>query len=170
MIENWDKAIALVLQHEGGYDNHPSDSGGRTNHGVMQKVWEDYVGHPVDEQEMRDLTIEMVTPLYKEQYWDACHCDELPQGIDYLTFDFAVNAGTGRAVKTLQRALKIEADGVIGPITLKALQDANAESFVNDFSNAKEGFYRSLSTFPIFGKGWLKRVVESKKTAEGMIV
>ncbi len=164
---NFERSLALVLLHEGGYTNHPSDPGGRTNLGVTQRVWEDYVGHSVDEQAMRKLTKEMVAPLYRKQYWDVCHCDDLPAGVDYLAFDFAVNAGAFRSIKTIQRALKITADGVIGPVTIKAIQDA--EDFINSFSAAKESFYRSLTNFPTFGKGWLNRVAESKKAAEGML-
>jgi len=170
MKENFERSLALVLQHEGGYVNHPSDPGGRTNLGVTQRVWEDYVGHPVDEATMRSLTREMVSPLYRKEYWDAVHGDKLPCGADYLAFDFAVNAGSFRCVKTIQRALNITADGVIGPVTLKAIQDTNAEDFINNFSAAKESFYRGLTTFPTFGKGWLNRVAEGKEAAEGMIV
>jgi lysozyme family protein len=45
MKENFEKSLELVLQHEGGYVHHPLDPGGRTNLGVTQRVWEDYVGH-----------------------------------------------------------------------------------------------------------------------------
>ena len=169
MQNNFERSLALVLQHEGGYVNHPSDPGGRTNLGVTQRVWEDYVGHKVDEAEMRSLTKEMVSPLYRKEYWDAVHGDKLPCGADYLAFDFAVNAGSFRCIKTIQRALNITADGVIGPVTVKAIQDTNAEDFINNFSAAKESFYRGLTTFPTFGKGWLNRVAEGKKNAEGML-
>ena len=169
MKENFEKSLELVLQHEGGYINHPSDPGGMTNLGVTQQVWEAWVGYSVDEKEMRSLTKELVAPLYKSRYWDAVHGDKLPCGADYLAFDFAVNAGAFRCIKTIQRALNITADGIIGPVTLKAIQDTNAEDFINSFSAAKKSFYRSLTNFPTFGKGWLNRVAEAKKTAEGML-
>ena len=174
MIENFEKSLALVLEHEGGFQSDPRDpgnAGGKcTNLGITQRVWEEYVGHKVEEAEMRSLTKDLVAPLYRREYWDAIHGDQLPSGADYLAFDFAVNAGPNRATKTVQRALNITADGVIGPVTLKAIQDADAEDFINSFSTAKESFYRSLTTFPTFGKGWLNRVAGSKKAAEGMIV
>jgi lysozyme family protein len=170
MKENFEKSLELVLAHEGGYVHHALDPGGRTNLGVTQRVWEDYVGHKVDEQAMRKLTKEMVAPLYRKQYWDVCHCDDLPAGVDYLAFDFSVNAGAFRSIKTIQRALNITADGVIGPVTIKAIQDANAEDFITNFTNAKEVFYRGLANFPTFGRGWLNRVAESKRIAEEMIV
>jgi len=167
---NFERSLALVLQHEGGYVHHALDPGGRTNLGVTQRVWEQYVGHSVDEQAMRKLTKEVVAPLYRKQYWDAVHGDQLPCGADYLAFDFAVNAGSFRSIKTIQRALNITADGVIGPVTLKAIQDTNAEDFINNFTDAKESFYKGLANFPTFGRGWLNRVAESKRIAEEMIV
>ena len=169
MKENFEKSLELVLQQEGGYVHHPLDPGGRTNLGVTQRVWEAWVGYSVDEKEMRSLTKELVAPLYKSRYWDAVHGDQLPSGADYLAFDFAVNAGSFRCVKTIQRALNITADGIIGPVTIKAIQDANAEDFINNFTNAKESFYSGLANFPTFGRGWLNRVAESKKAAEGML-
>ena len=170
MQNNFERSLALVLQHEGGYVNHPSDPGGRTNLGVTQRVWEQYVGHKVDEAEMRSLTKEMVSPLYRKEYWDAVHGDKLPCGADYLAFDFAVNAGSFRCIKTIQRALNITADGVIGPVTVKAIQDTNAEDFIEKFSDVKKSFYLGLANYPTFGKGWLNRVAEGKEAAKRMII
>ena len=166
---NFERSLALVLQHEGGYVHHALDPGGRTNLGVTQRVWENYVGHKVDETEMRSLTKELVAPLYRKEYWDAVHGDQLPSGADYLAFDFSVNAGAFRCIKTIQRALNITADGIIGPVTLKAIQDTNAEEFINSFSAAKESFYKGLANFQTFGRGWFNRSAKSKKAAEGML-
>ena len=170
MKENFEKSLDLILKSEGGYVHHALDPGGRTNLGVTQRVWEDYVGHPVDEAEMRSLTKEMVSPLYRKEYWDAVHGDKLPCGADYLAFDFAVNAGAFRSIKTIQRALNITADGIIGPVTIKAIQDTNAEEFIDNFTDAKESFYKGLANFQTFGRGWFNRSAKSKKAAEEMIV
>ena len=170
MQNNFERSLALVLQHEGGYVNHPSDPGGKTNLGVTQRVWEEYVGHPVDEAEMRSLTKELVAPLYRKEYWNAICGDKLPCGADYLAFDFAVNAGAFRCVKTIQRALNITADGIIGHLTLKAIQDTNAEDFIEKFSDVKKSFYLGLANYPTFGKGWLNRVAEGKEAAKRMII
>ena len=170
MISNWDKSLALVLKSEGGYVNNPADPGGMTNLGVTKNVWEEWVGHPIDEKIMRELTPERVAPLYKRKYWDACNCDNLPLGIDYLVFDFAVNAGVGRSAKTLQTAIGCVPDGVIGVNTMAAINKAEPKSLIDKFATAKTNFYQSLKTFPIFGKGWLRRVDETKKNALEMLV
>ena len=169
MKENFDDALKAILKHEGGFVNHPKDPGGMTNLGVTKKVWEAWVGKAVDEKEMRALTPEVVGPMYKKTYWDAVKADEMPDGLDYLMFDFAVNAGPRRAIKTMQKAVGTTPDGAIGPKTMAALKAANQSELVAKFSAEKEAFYRSLPTFGTFGKGWLRRVAEAKTHAETML-
>ena len=158
-----------MLKSEGGFNNNPHDPGKITNFGVTQNAWEAYVQRQVDEAEMRGLTPEIVAPFYKARYWNPCKCDQLPLGVDYAVFDFAVNAGVNRASKTMQAALGTAADGVVGPATIGVAVNADPDHFLEKFSAAKEQFYRGLPTFEHFGKGWLRRVAEVKQTAEGMI-
>lgn len=165
MKENFDDALAAVLAHEGGYVNHPQDPGGMTNLGVTKRVWEAWVGKTVSEADMRALTPALVAPMYRKQYWDAVRGDELPSGLDYLMFDFAINAGVSRAIRTMQRAIGTTPDGAIGPKTMQALRDADPDALIDKFSAEKEAFYRSLPTFTTFGKGWLRRVAEVKSHA-----
>ena len=160
MQSNFNRSLLLLLQHEGGYVNHPSDPGGMTNLGVTAKVWESWVGHPVDEKQMKALTSDDVAPLYKRKYWDACRADELVSGLDYAVFDCAVNSGVGRSVKLLQGCVGVVADGGIGPATMAAVNQAVPTSLIEDFSNARLQFLKSLKTFPVFGKGWERRVNE----------
>lgn len=169
MKENFDEALKAVLKHEGGFVNHPKDPGGMTNLGVTKRVWEEWVGKKVDEKTMRSLTPELVAPMYRKNYWDAVKGDELPEGLDYLMFDFAVNSGPVRAIRTMQKAMGLTTDGIIGPKTLGVLKDSNREELVARFSDEKEAFYRALPTFSTFGKGWLRRVAETKTHAESML-
>jgi len=165
MLSNFNRSLLLLLKHEGGYVNHPSDPGGMTNLGVTAKVWESWVGHPVDEKQMKALTPDDVSPLYKRKYWDACRADELVSGLDYAVFDCAVNSGVGRAVKLLQSCVGAVADGSIGAATMAAVSQAVPTSLIEDFSNARLNFLRALNTWPTFGRGWERRVNEVKKEA-----
>jgi lysozyme family protein len=169
MQSNWDNSFKLMLKSEGGFVNHPSDPGGMTNLGVTKATWENWVGRESDEAEMRGLTPEKVEPLYKKKYFDAVRGDELPMGLDYLMFDFAVNAGAGRAIKTLQTAVGVTPDGGFGPMTMAAVQAVDPNELIERFSQAKEDFYRSLNTFATFGKGWLNRVADVKVKASAML-
>jgi lysozyme family protein len=169
MTGEFEKALKRILKHEGGYVNDPLDSGGRTNLGVTQRVWEEFVGHPVSESDMRALTPEIIAPMYKMKYWNSSYCEVLPKGLDYVVFDFAVNAGTGRSVKTLQQAIGCVADGVIGPKTMAAINDAEPKDLIAKFSDARADFYQGIVTRKPdqarFIKGWLNRVEDARKLA-----
>jgi lysozyme family protein len=169
MNANWKRSFELMLQSEGGFANHPSDPGGMTNLGVTKATWENWVGRASDEAEMRSLTPEKVEPMYRKKYWDAVRGDEVKLGLDYLLFDFAVNAGAGRAIKTLQTAIGVPVDGGFGPITMASMKSYEPVKLIERFSQAKEDFYRSLNTFDVFGKGWLNRVAKVKAEALTMV-
>lgn len=160
MKENFDEALAAVLHHEGGFVNHPSDPGGMTNLGCTKKVWEEWVGHQVDEQTMRNLKPADVAPLYKARYWDKVHGDELPAGVDYVVFDAAINSGPGRAVKWLQACVGVDPDGAIGPRTMAAVKAANPRQLVDDYNKRRLSFLSDLPTWGTFGKGWSRRAHE----------
>jgi len=160
MKENFDKALAAVLVHEGGFSNLKSDPGGMTNLGCTKAVWEEHCGHPVDEKAMRALTPADVGPLYKRKYWDKVQGDELPSGVDYVVFDAAINSGAGRAAKWLQACVGVEPDGGIGPKTLAAVRAFDAKQLVEDYSKRRLSFMMDLPTWPTFGKGWSRRVSE----------
>ena len=165
----FEDCLTRILKHEGGYVNDPLDSGGRTNLGVTQKVWEEWLGHPVTEADMKALTPQKIAPMYKLKYWNPSYCEVLPKGLDYVVFDFAVNAGTGRSVKTLQQAIGCVADGVIGPKTMAAINDAEPKNLIAKFSDARADFYQGIVARKPdqarFIKGWLNRVEESRKLA-----
>ncbi|NBS68269.1 hypothetical protein EBT31_05050 [bacterium] len=169
MKETWQDALAHVLKSEGGYVNHPSDPGGRTNLGVTQRVWEEWVKHDVDEKQMRELTPEMVAPLYQEKYWQRVKGDELPAGIDYCVFDASVNSGVGRASKWLQEVCGTQPDGVIGPMTLRVAQAIVPTDLVNMYCDKRLAFLKELKTWETFGKGWERRVEEVRSHALTMI-
>jgi lysozyme family protein len=163
------KCLELVLKSEGGYVNHPSDPGGRTNLGVTQAVWEEWVGHPVSENDMKALTADKVAPMYEMKYWRTSYCEKLPVGVSLLVFSMAVNSGSGRAVKLLQRCLGLLEDGVIGPKTMAKIQKLSAVDLVERYSATRKAFYEGLKTFPVFGKGWLARTEKERTEALELI-
>ena len=176
MKDNFESSLALVLKSEGGFTTDTHDNGnklpdgraGSTNLGVTQANWEAFVGHPVTWDNMKALTPETVAPFYKRKYWDMAHCDDLPNGLDYLVFDFGVNAGVGRSIKTLQTAIGVTADGSLGPLSLSAINNLESKLLIERFTDAKEKFYKSLNN-PIYEKGWLARVEQTEKSAMSMI-
>lgn len=169
MKDNFDAALKAILHHEGGFSDHPQDPGGMTNLGVTKRVWEEWVGHEVDEKTMRGLTPEIVGPMYKAKYWDKIKGDDLPAGVDYCVFDAAVNSGPGRAVKWLQGCVGVDQDGGIGPKTLAAVAAFDPKELVEDYAKRRLSFLMDLKTWPTFGKGWGRRVAEVQTSASTML-
>jgi lysozyme family protein len=162
---NFEKSLAELLKHEGGFSAHPQDPGGVTNLGVTQAVWEDWIDRTVSEEKMRALTPAKVAPLYKELYWDRIKGDKLPSGVDYCVFDAAVNSGVSRAARWLQTTVGAVADGAIGEQTLKQVLLTNPQMLIDKYSANRLSFLQRLSTWPTFGKGWERRVEEVRVTA-----
>jgi lysozyme family protein len=117
---------------------------------------------------MRVLNLAIVQPFYKTQYWNPVQGDKLPRGVDYLCFDLAVNGGPARAAMTLQQALGVTADGVIGPQTTNAAAFADARALAQKFTDIKIAFYKSLNS-PVYERGWVNRAHEALAIANRMI-
>lgn len=170
MRENFSKALALVLAHEGGFVNHPADPGGATNRGVTQAVYDGWRGaRGLSKQSVRHITNAEIEAIYRRDYWDKIRGDDLPGGVDYAVFDFAVNSGVARAIKYLQTAVGVGADGIIGPKTLAMVQHHERARLIESICTARLNFLKGLGTFKTFGRGWTRRVEEVQAKACGMV-
>src|SRR5947209_20555846 len=113
------ESIRRLLLSEGGYVNHPSDPGGPTNFGVTLADYRRYVKPNATAADIRAMKVEQAKAIYKPKYWDKVAGDALPAGVDYCLFDYAVNSGTGRAPKVLQRVLGVAVTGRVDDVTLR---------------------------------------------------
>lgn len=165
MNENFPKALKLVLKHEGGYVNHPRDPGGATNLGITLANFRRYVKPDGTVADLKKLTVDQAAVVYRRQYWDAVLGAELPSGVDYAVFDFAVNSGPTRAAKFLQRVVGAKQDGKIGPATLKAVKAMWPPMVIESLSDERLAFLKRLKTYPTFGKGWRNRVAGVRREA-----
>jgi lysozyme family protein len=173
MKENFDASFSRIIKSEGGYVWDKDDRGGETNLGVTIDAWGAYLKRAIQPGEMKALTQEAVKPFYKQMYWDLVKGDELPVGVDYAVFDFAVNAGVSRAAKFLQRSVGAVDDGVIGGGTLGQVSKTEPAVLLKNFAEQKQRFYNGLATTnpsqQKFLKGWLSRVDHVQDTAESMM-
>lgn len=168
METNFNASLAAVLRSEGGNDDDPADHGGRTSRGITQREYDAYCAeHQWPSGDVWKASQDQIETIYHNEYWDPW-CDILPLGIDYLYFDMAVNAGPHRATVLLQKALGVNADGRIGPLTRQAIRNSDGRGLIDKFSTAKANWYRSLHQ-PKFTKGWLNRVAFVRTTAIAMI-
>ncbi|MER8433543.1 glycoside hydrolase family 108 protein [Mesorhizobium caraganae] len=158
MDRNFARALALVLKSEGGWSDNPADPGGATMKGATLANFRRYVKADAGKADLREISDEQVATVYRRFYWDAVAGAELPGGVDYAVFDFAVNSGPGRAAKYLQAAVGAVQDGRIGPATLSAVGARPSGAVIDDLCDARLAFLRRLPTWPVFGKGWSDRV------------
>jgi len=171
----FEKALSHVLRFEGGYSDHPHDPGGATNFGITQATydaWRSSQGLML--VPVKDITRQEVETIYRERYWQPARCDELPASLRLLHFDAAVNCGVANAIKFLQRALGVTADGIIGPITRRALQNAPESLLAHDLLWERLRYYHAISArsrpdgrdLRVFLLGWLARVLDLRSRIE----
>ena len=156
-MKSFKEIIEKVLEHEGGYVNDPKDLGGETKYGITKRFYPDV--------DIKNLTIEQATEIYKKDYWDKNRVESLPQNLWHIYFDMCVNMGKRTAVKVLQRAAvnkgrKIEVDGGLGPKTIGALKGVELDR-VRAF---RVKYYVDLITArpeqEKFFLGWFRRATE----------
>ena len=187
----FDDAFKIVLDFEGGYVNDPADRGGETNYGITyttlnnakNKGWVPF------NVTIQNIKIEHAKIIYKKGYWDVVQADSLPHPLDLIMFDSAVNHGPGAAVKLLQKSLnallrytELKVDGIIGPLTLRAINDyvglgstpgtppnSNIRYLCIDVLLNRVELYSSIvnsnKSQEKFLKGWLNRVFKLKSQA-----
>ncbi len=161
----FESALKFTLKHEGGYRNDPNDTGGETNFGISDRRdgvvdgKADLNGDRVPDVAIKDLTQEQAAIVYNREYWTPCKCEQLHPAVAMIVFDTAVNAGNHQAAKLLQRALKLNEDGQIGPRTIAAA-NADPKRTVLNMATERTLHNASLKSWPHFGRGWTRRVID----------
>ena len=166
---NFKACVDLVLVQEGGFTDNPADPGGATNLGITKRTLESWRSGPVSVDDVKALTREEASDIYRANYWNVLHCDSLPPGVDLVTFDIGVNAGPSRAARMLQKAVGAAQDGAIGPATLAATRAANPVEVIRSLTASRLAFYQGLNTWDQFGKGWTRRSNDIESAALAMV-
>ncbi|UTW12951.1 glycoside hydrolase family 108 protein [Marinobacterium rhizophilum] len=137
---------------EGEHSNDAADKGGDTWYGLARRWNQDMDWPPTREQAIA---------RYRERYWDACRCDELPGTLAVLVFDAAVQHAPKDAIRFLQQAIGAYADGIIGPKTLAKAQYVDNDRLA-DFLSYRARYYTQLciddASQLTFIRGWHRRL------------
>lgn len=143
-----------VIGHEGGYVHDPRDAGGETIWGITKRTAREngYQG------EMKQMKREQAFEIYKQAFWQRYQCELLPSALAFQFFDACVNHGSGNAARMLQRAVGVLDDGVIGKLTLQAVENQALNDTLMRFVAERLKFYIRLANFNAFGKGWVNRM------------
>lgn len=160
----FDKALAKVLAHEGGVSDHEADRGGLTKWGVTQatyETWRAKTGQPP--RPVTEMSEAEMRAIYLDGYWFPAGCDELPEELAEVVFDMAVNSGVARAVRALQKTLKVTVDGIPGPETISAAHEAGPMVALA-FLKTRAAFYRDIvrddPSQVVFLAGWVNRLLD----------
>lgn len=149
----FEKAFERVIGHEGGYVFDPRDAGGETKYGISKRAYPNL--------DIKNLTLDQAKEIYRRDYWNRLHLDEIPDCVRFDLFDAAVNSGVSAAAKFLQRAAGTNADGVIGKLTIAAANGIDPERLDKRLSGYRLQYLADLSSFPTFGRGWVRRVASN---------
>lgn len=161
-----EKTIFFEDETETGvFTNDPRDPGGATRWGITLKTLERFLGRKCSPKDVEKLSRNAAISIYAANYWGVMACQNLPHGVDFMVFDFGVNAGCERSVKTLQKIIGVRSDGICGPITQGASYGYPSEQLVRLLADAQEEHYRNLSTFATFGSGWMRRLGNRRRAA-----
>ena len=150
-MEPFQRALTFVLAAEGGekITDDPKDRGGLTRWGISQAAY------PM--LDIRSLTRDQATALYRKDYWLMGCCDGLPAPIAVFHFDTAVNMGIHTANTLLQLAAGVDPDGQIGPKSLAAINRMNRRDLCIEYASRRIVRYAGIKTFDRFGLGWVRR-------------
>lgn len=151
--ENREPSIKATLKWEGGYSNDAADPGGPTNWGITIADAKKYWKANATAEDVKRMPQDIAVDIYRSKYWKTSYydCDKLDAGVDLAVFDFGVNSGPSRAKKYLDQST-----------------GGTATETVNKIFDGREKFLRGLSTFPVFGKGWMNRTRDLRKVALAM--
>jgi lysozyme family protein len=171
----FERALAHVLEMEGGYSEDPHDPGGPTNRGITLAALAAYRGIEINVQtagplkaELKQIAPDTVRDIYLTRYWRPASCNALPPPAALMHFDAAVNHGVGAASRMLQDAAGAMVDGEIGPGTLGAVQATPMPVLLRRYADLRRARYRGLGHFWRFGRGWLRRVERTLERATAL--
>lgn len=157
--ENFNKIMLHIFEVEGGYVDHPRDPGGATNMGITIGTLSRWRGRPVSKEEVKNLTKMEAKNIYFNYYWEEVDCDDWSSGLDLLMMDACVNSGPRASVRWLQRALGVETDGVLGPVTKGAVRSSQSLlDLIRTCIDERRKSVRSFRDYDVFGRGWENRL------------
>ena len=162
MSLTFDQAFERLIGHEGKFTNDRQDRGNWTT-GVIGKGELKGTKYGISamtypDLDIKNLTLVQAKKIYNRDWWDKINADQINPALVFQVWDFAINAGMGTAKRKLQLAVGVLDDGIIGNLTIQAINKAELNDILLKFNAERLKYYTSLSTWPRYGKGWTLRV------------
>lgn len=173
MVDRYTKALHFVLDVEGGTSNDPDDPGGLTSRGITKATAERaYQKGIAGTADPRRLDQAEIANIYKQFYWYAVSAPSIPEPVDLILFDCAVNCGVNTSIELLQEALheldySLTIDGLMGPETKQTTYKATSKNenkriLANEFLLQRIWYYNDLNNKK-FIRGWINRMYDLKQ-------
>lgn len=155
--------IPFILKWEGGFVNDPDDRGGATNKGVTIATFRQVYGKQKTVTDLKNITEDQWKYIFKKLFWDKCKCDGIEdQSVANIIVDYAWGSGVSRAVKDVQAIAGTATDGIAGPKTAGAVNNADAKTLFNKIKERRIQFYNNIvkanPSQKKFLRGWTNRV------------
>jgi lysozyme family protein len=167
--QTYDQAMRRVLADEGGYSNDAADPGGPTKYGITIFDVRKYRKSNATAADVRALTIPDAMDIYRKHYARPVRYDELAAGVDYTVLDYAINSGIARVPNVVRRLVGLQGKGPIDDEVLRAVGKRDAKALIVAINDERLRFLKSLRTWPVFGKGWGRRVAGVNNAALHMV-
>lgn len=168
-MNTFDQFFERLIGHEAGYSSDPKDNGnwtgGRTGVGLCKGTKFGIAANTYPDLDIKNLTLDQAKAIYKRDWWDALDAEKFNPAIVYQMWDFAINSGMGTAKRELQRAVDVAADGKIGPLSIAKINSMELNDVLMRYNANRIEYMTYLSTWPVHGKGWARRVAANLRYA-----
>lgn len=162
---NYEKAFDLLIDHEGGFTNNPKDRGnwtsGKIGVGQLRGTKFGISAMTYPNLDIKNLTLAHAKEIYLRDFWQHCRCDELPVEVRFDVFDMAVNSSPKAAIKNIQLAANVRADGFFGPKTKAAVECMDPNYLDKRMGGHRLLYIANIKSFPTFGRGWVVRIANN---------
>lgn len=156
------KWLERIFEHEGGFTRDRNDpgnwTGGKVGLGVLKGTKYGIAANTYGHLDIENLTPDDAAGIYVKDYLLPLRADRYGPALAYQMFDTAINSGVGRAALLLQEALGVAQDGVIGPVTLTAVEQLGDFRAAIGQLSARLDFMTDLDVWSQFGRGWGRRI------------
>ena len=175
IVAEWEKIYSKTLKFEGGYQNNPKDignwTGGKIGKGELKGTKYGISAKSYPDLDIKNITKDQALEIYRRDFWQALHLAAIDSNrIAWKTFDIAINCGPGTAVKILQKSVGVEPDGIIGNITLKAVNLSDQTQVLHNLVHWQQHHYLNIRNDDNaeFFKGWMLRSEDTAPEFENL--
>lgn len=156
-----DSVWSFIKRWEGGssFTNDKDDTGGATRYGISKNNNPDI--------DVKNLTEQGAKQIMRNRYWLMSHAHDIPDYMQLIQMNCAVNCGNRAAIKILQKTIGTKADGLFGNKSYQAAQGykKGARQFAITYLAFQAMYYFNIverrKSQHKWLKGWIRRTLDA---------